>query len=1160
MKKTSIFILLALLAAFVPRTWAQQTFNFNNESGLRGNLTINDVEYVQLFSDNCGAYYKFYYMSTDAAGEPVRLSSLLAFQKPSNISSSDVNNSVLINSHYTITADAQCPSNIHYDFYNLDFPDYTLFWLLFTGSSSSSNNELVSKSVIIMPDYEGYGVSVDRTHLYLAEELTAKQVVDGAICGLQLYQQLVNGGNAPRLANDWRSFSIGFSQGGAVALAVQRYIEQQDLSDELRFRGTLCGDGPYDLIATLRYYMEDNGTSYGVTTDHRAGQATLPIVLPMILKGMIDSEPVMANYQLSDYLVADFLATGIQDWLNSKTVTNKQIAAAWLEQLNDGSTTVNGTVYPAPATMSQMFSQHGNDPWADLSKVFTPGFYSYLTDLSNFNSVPTNPSNAYQAMHIALANNNLCTGWSPSHCIQFMHSKNDMVVPYGNYLAFRDAHPDDENITYRVDNTFSTADHLDAGSTFLMNLGKMGDNLHWIEESSLEWSGNGTQDDPYQIRNADGWQLLCERVNNGGQNYAGKYFKLMADITIEETFSSRPSKQVGHGENVNFRGTFDGNGHTMTVNYVDNNNEDYCAPFRYIRNATIKNLHVAGSITKTGNRKAGGLVGVAFGTCHISNCRSSVDIFFDDGGDCSSGGLIGELGESSDADDTYFDNCLFDGKLRGSTANSWGGFIGWVKNAPDAYFTNCLFAPTQVNINTSDSKTFARGDDIHVNNCYYKYLINDAQGATNASSYTNANLRAALGDGWEIVTEDGVEKVVPAMVPRELNGEGTEASPYLIATAEDWDALSINVVLGNTYSGKYFLMTDDISVSRRVGINKADGSYNAFQGTFDGDGHSLTFNANMSEELCAPFRYIRNATIKNLRTTGTITPNSNKMAGGIAGRTYGTTVITNCISDMVINSSNNGDGTHGGLVANVTGGTLNLTGCVFNGSLLGSSTSHCGGLVGWTNASAIASVTDCLFAPVSVTMSADNSFTIVRYGNNNGNITNSFYTQTFGTAQGQKVYSITPAANVNIQLYGIANSYNVSGLTFYGDSKGIEWDGGFYAASGDILDFGLSVNPGYTATAYYANGTLLTLGSGFYTDSYSLHMPAENVLITADITVDEWLGDGLSWETAYLIYYPVQLDLLATNVNNGNDYADTYFKVMNDLEYDADGQLHCHRL
>lgn len=138
----------------------------------------------------------------------------------------------------------------------------------------------------------------------------------------------------------------------------------------------------------------------------------------------------------------------------------------------------------------------------------------------------------------------------------------------------------------------------------------------------------------------DDWITLCTNVNKNSSNYSGKFFKLMADITVEETFNGAPTKMVGRGENVNFRGTFDGGGHRLTVNYEDNSDENACAPFRFIRNATIKNLHVAGKITKNHQLFAVGLVGVAYGTCHISNCHSSVEIHGHNG-DCSSGGFIG---------------------------------------------------------------------------------------------------------------------------------------------------------------------------------------------------------------------------------------------------------------------------------------------------------------------------------------------------------------------------------------------------------------------------------------------------------------------------------------------------------------------------------------
>ena len=47
-----------------------------------------------------------------------------------------------------------------------------------------------------------------------------------------------------------------------------------------------------------------------------------------------------------------------------------------------------------------------------------------------------------------------------------------------------------------------------------------------------------------------------------------------------------------------FKGTFDGGGHTLTVNY--NSTENCAAPFSWVSGATIKHLHVTGTITTSG--------------------------------------------------------------------------------------------------------------------------------------------------------------------------------------------------------------------------------------------------------------------------------------------------------------------------------------------------------------------------------------------------------------------------------------------------------------------------------------------------------------------------------------------------------------------------------
>ena len=214
--------------------------------------------------------------------------------------------------------------------------------------------------------------------------------------------------------------------------------------------------------------------------------------------------------------------------------------------------------------------------------------------------------------------------------------------------------------------------------------------------------GDGSQATPYEISSADDWNALANSVNLGTSTYSGKYFKLTENIDGPVT------TMIGTSESNAFSGTFDGDGHTITLNYTDERDEHYCGPFRFINGATIKNLHVAGTIVKTKKKHAGGIAGQAFGTNTIENCRSSVDIQAGTDGDGSHGGFIGDLRGGT----TTMTGCTFDGKLRGpggtaSLTTKWGGFIGWVADGKKANFNRCVFAPAEVNLeSTSGSRTF----------------------------------------------------------------------------------------------------------------------------------------------------------------------------------------------------------------------------------------------------------------------------------------------------------------------------------------------------------------------------------------------------------------------------------------------------------------------
>ena len=232
------------------------------------------------------------------------------------------------------------------------------------------------------------------------------------------------------------------------------------------------------------------------------------------------------------------------------------------------------------------------------------------------------------------------------------------------------------------------------------------------------------------------------------------------------------------------------------------------------------------------------------------------------------------------------------------------------------------------------------------------------------------------------------------------NGSGSSGAPYLIASTADWNTLASNVANGNTYSNTYFKLTADITVTTMVTAT--------FSGTFDGGGHTLTFNYTATEEEVAPFRYITGATIKNLRVAGTINAGGYKFAAGIVSISNGGT-IENCRSSVTINSSKDGDGTHGGLVADSYQGRLDINNCLFDGKLLGKNTTSCGGFVGWHKSGTL-NISNSLFAPTQVTLKGG----VIFARNSATALTSCYYISDWSaaTVQGTDAGSMTATALV----------------------------------------------------------------------------------------------------------------------------------------------------
>lgn len=232
----------------------------------------------------------------------------------------------------------------------------------------------------------------------------------------------------------------------------------------------------------------------------------------------------------------------------------------------------------------------------------------------------------------------------------------------------------------------------------------------------------------------------------------------------------------------------------------------------------------------------------------------------------------------------------------------------------------------------------------------------------------------------------------------------TWAQDLIINSADEWNDFTTNVNSGNSYSGKTVKLNADIIVSEMVGT-----SSNNFSGTFDSDGHTLTFNKGESDDrfnqdYCAPFRYIDGASIKSLRIAGTIYTSAKHAA--VVGSANGNSKITNCRSSITIDSNYDGDGTHAGFIGVLDGGKAKFTNCLFDGMFIITNTTNCAGFVGWARGDAIFS--NCLFNPNSnsYNFSNDESYTFSR-NPDNVSISCSYYTRTCGTAQGTDASGMT---------------------------------------------------------------------------------------------------------------------------------------------------------
>ena len=232
-------------------------------------------------------------------------------------------------------------------------------------------------ALCILPDYIGLGSSASHPDLYLNHEVHGRTSVDALIALLDYAKE-----KKLWLDKNYKSYIVGYSQGGSVSLASLRRVQQLDQATQARInlQKVYCGDGPYDLRRTFETYVEDfnNGKELGLGS-----------VVPLVINSMFNSYPSeVQDINYEDFFTTWALSTGVPQAIRNND-----------ENMIDMLIKFNG---------------------------------KNLDEILNMEYTASHPDHLARLLGL-MDRQNLCHGWQPKYPVKLLHSNPDGVVPFSNF-------------------------------------------------------------------------------------------------------------------------------------------------------------------------------------------------------------------------------------------------------------------------------------------------------------------------------------------------------------------------------------------------------------------------------------------------------------------------------------------------------------------------------------------------------------------------------------------------------------------------------------------------------------------------------------------------------------------------------------------------------
>lgn len=376
------------------------------------------------------------YWSVDTQNKPIELTAQVYYKNKDF-------DFVMINCHPTITHNDGAP----------------------TGSKPQMEavKYMVSENcLLICPDYIGFGKTSGTTHPYMCATLTARNVLDAYKAAIKYVKE-----QGCTFKENYYTINVGYSQGGATALAFQRFLETEGSMEDralVNLQGSVCGAGPYDQKIVFDTYEE-----WCKNEDY---ELDYPIYLYYVLNGhkATFGETTMKDLDLKDCFTENF-------W----NYFQNSVKAKFEEK----ATNVD-----------------------DLNKMLKGmGFDSFYKIISA--DYKDHDSKVYRTIRKTLEQSNLLKeGWTPQHNIIFYHDRagNDIVVPYACTVAALDRFKDHCSYVDAVDDYKYDAPNVNSlwhCAVFREHLPSKYGSADYLTESGLMLAAGFTGNEKYTFSKLD---------------------------------------------------------------------------------------------------------------------------------------------------------------------------------------------------------------------------------------------------------------------------------------------------------------------------------------------------------------------------------------------------------------------------------------------------------------------------------------------------------------------------------------------------------------------------------------------------------------------------------------------------------------------------------